>query len=440
MTQASTLAPDVAGSLSLGLSDAELLAVITRDVGATVAVFNLQLRLVYCNDEYARWFGTEPSQIIGKTIADLYGEADAVRILPLVERVQAGERLEYQRLLTNPYGAEEWRTICLTPARNPQGAIAGFVTSAIDVHELQVAFNALRAANQRLSSHIDNSPLAVLEMDHELRLLHCSERAVQLMGWDDLAFVEGRLLLELLDVTDERLNQALQRLQSGQESQNREENSFVRRDGTEIHAEWFNSALTDATGRVTSIMTLVQDVSARVQIARQQHHQANHDALTGLDNRASFHERLERALAQMRPPADLLALLFIDLDGFKHINDQQGHQAGDEVLRIVAQRLLRSVREGDTVARLGGDEFLVMLDKNVTLLEPARIGQRIIEALNQPMVVDGKNLQIGASIGVAMHPPLPGKLELLMNRADQAMYAAKRAGKGRLCFAAPEGV
>ena len=439
MTTESTLASDAACSLPLGLSDTELLALITRDVGATVGVFNLQLRLIYCNDEYARWFGTEPSQVIGKTVGELYGEADGLRILPLVERVRAGERLEYQRLLTNPYGAEEWRTICLTPARNAQGAIAGFVASAIDVHELQVALSALRAANQRLSSHIDNSPLAVLEMDHELRLIHCSERAVQLMGWEHHASVEGRLLLELLNATDARLNQALQRLQSGQESQNREENAFVRRDGTEIHAEWFNSALTDATGRVTSIMTLVQDVSARVQMARQQYHRANHDALTGLDNRASFHERLERALAQTRPPADLLALLFIDLDGFKRINDQQGHQAGDEVLRIVAQRLLRTVREGDTVARLGGDEFLVMLDKDVTPLEPERIGQRIIEALSQPMIVDGQNLEIGASIGVAMHPPLPGQLEVLMNHADQAMYAAKRAGKGRLFHAESEG-
>ena len=108
-------------------------------------------------------------------------------------------------------------------------------------------------------------------------------------------------------------------------------------------------------------------------------------------------------------------------------------------MRDGAERLAGCIREADTVARLGGDEFLVMLDKDVTPLEPERIGQRIIEALSQPMIVDGQNLEIGASIGVAMHPPLPGQLEVLMNRADQAMYAAKRAGKGRLFHAESEG-
>jgi diguanylate cyclase (GGDEF)-like protein len=171
-----------------------------------------------------------------------------------------------------------------------------------------------------------------------------------------------------------------------------------------------------------------------VQVARQQEHVANHDALTGLYNRAAFHVQLGRALAAVRHGGGV-ALLFIDLDGFKRINDEQGHRAGDEVLRIVAQRLAGAVREGDTVARLGGDEFLVMLDRNLTPEEPRRIGQRIIEALNQPMGVDGQTVRVGASIGVAMHPPMKGEIEVLMGAADQAMYAAKRNGKGQLCYA-----
>ena len=441
MKTASFSASSCVSSLALGLPDSVVLDVITRDTGGTVALINRDLQVVYCNDEYARWFSTTPDLMVGRTLVDLYGAADSVRFMPFVERVLAGERMEYQRLLHNPYGAEEWRTICLTPARNAHGEIAGFITCAIDVHELQVTMSALRVANQRLSSHMDNSPLAVLEMDHELRLLHCSDRAVQLMGWASETSLHGRYLPDLLQTRDARLNQALQRLQQGLEGQNRAETCFVRQDGAEIHAEWFNSALTDAQGRVTSVMALVQDVSDRVQVARQQQYVANHDALTGLYNRSAFQEQLALSLERVRCHGGAVALLFIDLDGFKRINDEQGHQAGDEVLRIVAQRLASAVRDGDTVARLGGDEFLVMLDSNLTPHEPHVIGHRIIEALNQPMVVDGFSWCVGASIGVAVHPPMAGEIDVLMGAADQAMYAAKRDGKGRLRYAgsSPDG-
>ena len=418
-------------------SQAELLDVITRSAGATMAVIDRNLVMIYVNDEYARWFGTVPGQLVGKTLVQVYGESDCARFMPFVERVLQGERVQYQRLLHTPYGVDEWRTICLTPWQNPQGAVEGFITTALDVHELQVTMNALRAANQRLSSHMENSPLAVLEMDQNLRLLHCSQRAVQLMGWLHVTGLEGRLLTELMarSSRDEGLHHALQRLQSGQESQNRAETCFVRDDGSEVHCEWFNSALTDAQGQVTSIMALVQDVSAKIQIARQQHYLANHDSLTGLLNRAAFQNRLEQSLEQARSNAGSVALLFIDLDGFKGVNDAEGHRAGDEVLRIVAQRIASTVRAGDTMARLGGDEFLVMLDRDVTRDVADTIGHRIIEALHQRMDLEGRDIFVGASIGVAMHPPLAGDIDALMNRADQALYAAKRAGKGRLHFA-----
>jgi len=418
-------------------SKAELLDLISRSAGATMAVIDRSLAMIYVNEEYARWFGTAPERLVGKTLVDVYGEQDCARFMPFVERVLRGERVQYQRMLRTPYGFDEWRTICLTPWHNSQGAIDGFITTALDVHELQVTMNALRAANQRLSSHIENSPLAVLEMDHKLQLLHCSQRAVQLMGWLHVAGLEGRLLTDLLDPAsmDDSLQLALSRLKSGEESQNRAETSFVRGDGTEVHCEWFNSALTDEEGQVTSIMALVQDVSAKIQIARQQHYLANHDSLTGLLNRAAFQGRLEQSLLQARSSAGAVALLFIDLDGFKRVNDAEGHHAGDEVLRIVAQRIASTVRVGDTLARLGGDEFLVMLDQEVTRDVTDTIGHRIIEALHLPMAVDGRDLSIGASIGVAMYPPMEGDIDALMNRADQAMYAAKRAGKGRLHYA-----
>lgn len=213
-------------------SKAELLDLISRSAGATMAVVDRSLVVIYVNEEYSRWFGTTPQQLIGKTIVEVYGEQDTARFMPFVERVLRGERVQYQRMLHTPYGVDEWRTICMTPWHNAQGAIDGFIATALDVHELQVTMNALRSANQRLSSHIENSPLAVVEMDHKLQLLHCSQRAVQLMGWLHVAGLEGRLLTEVLALAsaDDSLPLALQRLQSGEESQNRAETCFVRED------------------------------------------------------------------------------------------------------------------------------------------------------------------------------------------------------------------
>lgn len=417
----------------------DLLDLISRSAGATMAVIDRDLVMIYANDEYARWFGTVPQALVGKTLLDVYGAQDCERFMPFVRRVLDGERVQYQRMLHTPYGMDEWRTICLTPWKNSVGEIDGFITTALDVHELQVTMNALRAANQRLSSHMENSPLAVVEMDHNLQLLHCSQRAVQLMGWAHRDGLEGRPLTELLAlaVDDDSLPRALRRLQSGQEAQNRAETCFVREDGSEVHCEWFNSALTDAHGQVSSIMALVQDVSAKIQIARQQHYLANHDSLTGLLNRAAFQNQLEESLNRVQHTPCSVALLFIDLDGFKSINDSQGHRTGDEVLRIVARRIAHTVRPGDTIARLGGDEFLVMLDRDVTHEVTETIGQRIIAALHQPMVVEGQELRIGASIGVALNPPWKIDIAELMSRADQAMYAAKRAGKGCMQYAPP---
>lgn len=420
-----------------GLPDNDMLQVLTRNVGATVAVVSRALRVVYVNDEYARWFRAAPEAIVGKTLIELYGEYNYSRFMPYVQRVLTGERVSYQRLVLDPEGRESWRTICVSPWRDAQGGIAGFVTAALDVDELQVAMNALRAANQRLSSHMDNSPLAVLEMDDQLRVLRCSRRAIELLGWQDLVQVECRRLHELpgTSAMEDHLSQAFADLRSGRTTRNRVESCLRRADGSEVHCEWFSSALTDEGGRVTSIMSLVQDISAKIEIARQHQYLANHDSLTGLQNRSAFHRRFEHSLSRVRSRGGAVALLFIDLDGFKKINDGHGHKVGDEVLRCVARRLAHAVRGSDTVARLGGDEFLVMLDTDVEGDLVGHIGARIISALAEPMDVDGLALRVGASIGVAMHPPLEGDIELLMTQADQAMYAAKRTGRGCVRYA-----
>ncbi len=165
-------------------------------------------------------------------------------------------------------------------------------------------------------------------------------------------------------------------------------------------------------------------------------HRAAHDDLTGLPNRAAFHECLSEASEHLTRHRQMYAVLALDLDGFKDVNDAYGHAAGDELLRQIAQRMRHSLREGDVVARLGGDEFAV-LQLSVSEREAAvRLAERLIAEVNMPYCIEGRSIGINVSVGIALAPEC-GDGEALLRAADEASYEAKRAGKGLYRLASP---
>jgi diguanylate cyclase (GGDEF)-like protein len=169
-------------------------------------------------------------------------------------------------------------------------------------------------------------------------------------------------------------------------------------------------------------------------------HQAFHDALTGLPNRALFLDRLQHALTAATRGDGQVGVLFLDLDGFKAINDQLGHAAGDEVLRAVAQRLTPCVRPGDTVARFGGDEFVVLLDALPDVDAARQVAERIERGVRAPLTVKGRTLPLTTSIGVAVSQPAYNTPEALLQAADGALYEAKARGKAGYVISEPRGV
>ena len=413
-----------------------LVHALDRSLGANVSLVDRDLRFHYANGGFAKSFGTTPEALIGKTLRDFYNPTHFAAFEGYVNRALAGETVTYERRSQVVDSDGIWFTVSLTPWRNADGEVIGIISCSMKVHELKLSSEALRVANERLSSHMDNSPLTVLELDASLTITRCSNRVSVLLGLAPGA-LEGRALLDALHIADanEPLVSALSRLTSGAEESNRVESNLTHADGHTVYCEWFNSALTDASGRVTSIMALVQDVSARVEAAQQLLHIATHDTLTGLANRRMLTERLSHALARAERTGEAVAVLFIDLDGFKSVNDKHGHGAGDEVLRDVATRLSRIARATDFVARLGGDEFVILLDTDVHPGSPSMLAERVFDALSAPCRFTGGEAPIGASIGVAMHPPLSNLAADLIRRADAAMYEAKSAGKGCVRYA-----
>ena len=185
-----------------------------------------------------------------------------------------------------------------------------------------------------------------------------------------------------------------------------------------------------AERQVRGVVFNARDITERVRLEEQLTRQAFNDSLTGMANRALFRDRLEQALARSERSRGVLAVLLVDLDGFKQVNDSLGHDAGDQLLQAVAERFVDDVRPSDTLARLGGDEFAVLID-GAHGTQAVAVASRLLSALAEPIWIAGRELSIGASIGIALHPGGPGRSEELLRHADVAMYAAKEAGRGR---------
>ena len=200
----------------------------------------------------------------------------------------------------------------------------------------------------------------------------------------------------------------------------------------EIYPELLSiSAIRDDAGQVTNFVAVFSDIRRLKAQETQLAQMAYYDALTGLPNRVLLGDRLQQALAHAKRQSMLLAVCYMDLDGFKPINDQHGHEAGDKVLIEMAQRLKSVLRGGDTVARMGGDEFVLLLQGLSSAAECRQAVARALELVAQPMSIDGASVTLSASVGVAMFPHDDAEPDALMRHADQAMYRAKQSGKNR---------
>lgn len=207
-----------------------------------------------------------------------------------------------------------------------------------------------------------------------------------------------------------------------------------RKDGTEFTVQQTVTPIRDAGGEVTHFISILEDITAQKAIEARIQHLAHYDALTDLPNRALFYDRLRQVLAQARRGHYPSALMFLDLDRFKTVNDTLGHHIGDLLLQEVAERVRACVRETDTVARLGGDEFTLLLPQVADRESAAIVARKIIAVFAAPFVLDGHELRTSTSIGIALYPLDTDDCDKLVKLADNAMYEAKQRGRNNYCF------
>ncbi len=209
---------------------------------------------------------------------------------------------------------------------------------------------------------------------------------------------------------------------------------IVRRDGTSIAVEDSISPIHGQDGGVIGAIMVCRDVSATRAEENALRHRANHDFLTDLPNAVLLNDRITQSIAMARRYNKKLAILFMDLDGFKSINDTCGHAIGDQLLQSVASRLKASTRNSDTVSRKGGDEFVILLSEITHAEHAAHSAQKIISAMTAAHQISGLELPVTASIGIGIYPLDGVDAETLLKSADDAMYQAKKGGRGRYCF------
>ncbi len=211
-----------------------------------------------------------------------------------------------------------------------------------------------------------------------------------------------------------------------------------RRKNGELYLEWLTvSAVRDTQGQTTHYVGVFSDITKAKESQEKLDHLAHHDPLTALPNRLLFHDRLQHALLRAARDGEQLALLFIDLDRFKNVNDTLGHHIGDELLKQVARALLERLREGDTLARLGGDEFIVLLENIENQFGASQVAEKLVQMFEQPFMVAGHELFVTCSVGISVFPEDAIDLNMLIRNADVAMYQAKARGRNGYSFYTP---
>src|SRR5437764_967660 len=420
---------------ALRASEAEL-RLIMDNVPARVSYIDRDYRYRFLNRHNEEWLGASRRDLTGRRVSEVVGEERFHQLQPLLDRVLNGEAVTTEELLSQPDGKQRWESIHYAPNRDGEGNVIGIYAVHTDIHEEKHNAEALRRANWMLSSHINNTPLAVMEWDREFRLVRWSPQAENIFGWHanevlGMPINDNPLIHE---GDREKFAELVGGLMKGDEPRATGVTRGQRKDGETIWCEWHHSALLDDQGGIVSILSFVQDVSARIEAEERLQNLATRDTLTGLPNRVLLHERLSQAISKARRAGQRVGVLFIDLDRFKNVNDTLGHRIGDELLKHVTRALSSALRETDLLARLGGDEFMVIVEDVDDPSVLSRIAQKLPDAVSQPFEVEEHDIYVTSSIGISVYPDDGDAPEELLKHADVAMYRSKELGRNTFQF------
>jgi diguanylate cyclase (GGDEF)-like protein/PAS domain S-box-containing protein len=401
--------------------DAELtqLSEALKQCSETIVLADTSHRFQYVNPAFTKIFGYTADEVKGQPLSLLEVPGDPIR--------GAGFQGEVVRRAKD--GRAVPVLLKVSPIKDKDHNDIGLVGIMSDLTDLKKAAESLRESEEKLRGLYDLSPLGIALTDMQGRYIEFNESFRTICGYpaDELKSLDYWTL-----TPKEYEHQEALQLESlaGTGRYGPYEKTYRQKDGTLIPIRLNGMLVTGQDGQ-QYIWSLVEDITSRKQHEEKLERIAHYDVLTDIPNRVLLADRMKQAMAQTVRDQTMLAVCYLDLDGFKSINDQFGHDTGDQILIEIAKRIQGAIRGGDTVARLGGDEFVVLLlglergNECVTTLE------RLLEAIAQPIYIKEKLFTLSASIGVSIYPLDFEDVDTLLRHADQAMYVAKQSGRNR---------
>jgi diguanylate cyclase (GGDEF)-like protein/PAS domain S-box-containing protein len=411
-----------------------LSAVLHESLGVSLIIADPDKKVRYLNPAASDLFGITHEKIDGQHIESLFSKANMPvdNLLVALEKVQNGESYEYD--LAHLINDEMFELhVRMAPIQDQDNNLLGYVQTIQDETDKKHSERKLKQA----ASIFDNTIEGIIITDAKANILSVNPAFMKITGYDENE-VRGKNPSLLSSGRQDKAfyGHMWESLNANGHWQGE---LWNRRKSGETYAEWLTiSAILDAKSQVKNYIAVFADITSSKLAHDQFEFLAHHDPLTKLPNRLLFNARLSHSLSRTKRTGDLVAVLMVDLDGFKLINDHYGHQAGDRVLEVVAERLIAHTRGEDTVARLGGDEFVVVLEDITEQSEAMEVANKLIASISQPIMLMESTVSVTASVGIALSFNAGDNPKILVADADDALYQAKSAGKNTAICAQPQ--
>jgi len=388
-----------------------------------------ECRYCFINKPHLSRLGLPLEQVIGRPYGDFHSPDQTREFTEIIEEVWSTNgsiQHPYRSLRDNRYFV---RT--LSPLREKEHAaeIIGVVVVSKDITSQKLVEESIRESEGKYKNILENIEDGYLEIAPDGTPFFFNQVWLNMIGYsrDELTYMNFSRLMD--EEASKQLSQMFEDVYGTGKVSRGSELQFIRNDGTRINVEISASLILDTKGKRVGIRTFIRDVTERKKAEETIRRLAYHDPLTGLPNRLLFRDRLNMAIARAKRHQQYLAVMMLDLDKFKDVNDTLGHHIGDHLLQDVAELLTELLRKGDTVARMGGDEFLLLLSEIKKIEDSTMIAQKIVDAFQIPFVIEGNKIHITTSIGIAIYPDSSDDVDTLVKHADIAMYRAKETGR-----------
>jgi diguanylate cyclase (GGDEF)-like protein/PAS domain S-box-containing protein len=424
------------------ISDQRRLEEVYRSVVESTAdsiyMVDKDCQYLFMNNQHLSRLGLPAEQIIGKRYSEFHSPEQDKVFAEAVNTVFSTDKSIQHEHRSQRDKRYFLRTFSPVRDRGPNGKITCVVIISTDITDHKLAEEAIRESEQKYKTIIENIEDGYHELDFSGNIIFFNDALLKMLGYSRIEFAG----MNFSDITDEettrRMSQVCDEVYRTGKPSKGIEIEVMKKDGTMRVVEISVSLILDAKGQEVGFRNFIRDITERKKSEETIRRLAYHDPLTGLPNRLLFTDRLNMAITRAKRNKQYLAVMMLDLDYFKDINDTLGHHMGDRLLQAVGSRLTELLRKGDTIARMGGDEFLILLPEINNVGVTTTIAQKIVESFQSPFIIDDRKLHITTSIGIAIYPDVSDDVETLIKYADIAMYRAKGLGRNNYQLFIPE--